>query len=96
MNVDVLWSSFLSQIKESLSSLSYNTWFSETELYKLDDGKAYVIVPMTVHKKHLKDNFETLMVDTLNTITGSTYEFVLLLTEEIEKEVPKITEYVAV
>ena len=94
MNVDILWSNFLSQIKESLSSLSYNTWFSETELYKLDDGKAYVIVPMAVHKKHLKDNFSTLMVETLNSITGSNYEFILLLKEEIETEVPKSTEIV--
>ncbi len=94
MNVDILWSNFLSQIKESLSSLSYNTWFSETELYKLDDGKAYVIVPMAVHKKHLKDNFSTLMGETLNSITGSNYEFILLLKEEIETEIPKSTEIV--
>ena len=89
MNVDILWSNFLSQIKDSLSSLSYNTWFSETKLYKLDDGKAYVIVPMTVHKKHLRDNFLTLMIDTLTSITGSSYEFCLLLEEEIETEIKK-------
>ena len=89
MNVDILWSNFLSQIKEELTSLSYNTWFSETELYKLENGKAYIIVPMPIHKKHLMDNFSTLMVEKLNSITGSNYELVLLLKEEIEKEVPK-------
>lgn len=60
MNVDILWSNFLGQIKEELTSLSYNTWFSETELYKLEDGKAYIIVPMPIHKKHLMDNFSTI------------------------------------
>lgn len=92
MNVDILWSNFLMQIKEELTSLSYNTWFSETELYKLEDGKAYIIVPMPIHKKHLIDNFSTIMVEKLNSITGSTYELVLLLKEEIEIQVPKSTE----
>ncbi len=91
MNVDILWSNFLGQIKEELTSLSYNTWFSETELYKLENGKAYIIVPMPIHKKHLMDNFSTIMVEKLASITGSTYELVLLLKEEIEKEVEKST-----
>lgn len=89
MNVDILWSNFLSQIKEELTSLSYNTWFSETELYKLENGKAYIVVPMPIHKRHLMDNFSTIMVEKLNSITGSNYELVLLLKEEIETEIPK-------
>lgn len=89
MNVDILWSNFLGQIKEELTSLSYNTWFSETKLYKLENGKAYVIVPMPIHKKHLMDNFSDIMKEKLNSITGSNYELILLLNEEIEKEVPK-------
>ena len=93
MNIDILWSNFLSQIKEELTSLSYTTWFADTELYKLDNGKAYIIVPMPIHKKHLIDNFSTLMVEKINSITGSNYELVLLLKEEIEKEVPKVNEY---
>ena len=89
MNVDILWSNFLSQIKEEMTSLSFNTWFSETELYKLEDGKAYIIVPMPIHKKHLMDNFSTLIVDKITSITGSNYELELLLKEEIDKIIPK-------
>ena len=89
MNVDILWSNFLSQIKEEMTSLSYKTWFSETELYKLEDGIAYIIVPMPIHKKHLIDNFSTLIVEKLTSITGSNYELQLLLKEEIEKIIPK-------
>ena len=94
MNVDILWSNFLAQIKEQLSSLAYNTWFSETELYKLEDGKAYIIVPMPIHKKHLIENFSTIMSEKLNAITGSNYELILLLKEEIDIEIPKTTEIV--
>ena len=89
MNVDILWSNFLSQIKEEMTSLSYNTWFSETELYKLENGKAYIIVPMPIHKKHLMDNFSQLMIDKISSITGSTYELELLLKEEIDTVIPK-------
>ena len=88
MNIDVLWANFLSQIKEEMTSLSYNTWFSETELYKLEGGKAYIIVPMPIHKRHLNDNFSTLIVDKLLSITDSSYELEFLLKEEIESLFP--------
>ena len=57
MNVDILWSKILSQIKDEITSISYQTWFSETKLHELKDGKAYIIVPMPIHKKHLQDNY---------------------------------------
>lgn len=89
MNVNILWSKILDQIKAELTSLSYNTWFSETELFKLDNGKAYIIVPMPIHKKHLLDNYEDLIVRKLTEITDTSYELVLLLKEEIEEEEKK-------
>ena len=94
MNVDVLWSNFKNQIKEELTSLAYNTWFDETELYKLNDGIAYIIVPMPIHKKHLIENFSTLMKEKLYSITGSNYELELLLKEEIDEIIPKPIENV--
>lgn len=87
MNVSTLWSNLLIQVKDELTSLSYNTWFSDTELYKLDNGKAYIIVPMPIHKKHLIDNYSQLITSKLFDITGSNYELVLLLKEEIENEI---------
>ena len=46
---------------DELSSISYDTWFAETTLYKLEDGVAYIIVPMPIHKKHLQDNYYDLI-----------------------------------
>lgn len=89
MNVDILWDKFLALIKDDLSSISFNTWFSDTKLCKLDDGKAYIIVPMPIHKKHLIDNYSDLIIDSLNNITGTNFELILLLQEEIEEELPK-------
>ena len=89
MNVNILWSKLLDQIKSELASLSYSTWFSDTELYKLENDKAYIVVPMPIHKKHLMDNYSDLIINKLNDITGTTYDLVLLLKEEVEEEIKK-------
>lgn len=86
MNVEVLWSNFLKQVKDELSSISYDTWFSETTLYKLEDGTAYIIVPMPIHKKHLQDNYYDLISEKMNNIVGDTYKLKFILKEEIEAE----------
>ena len=85
MNVDVLWTNFLTQVKDELSSLAYDTWFKDTSLYKLDNGKAIIIVPMQIHKKHLADKYSTLIVDKLNNITGTNFELDFILSDEIKE-----------
>ena len=89
MNLDSIWSNFLNKIKSELNSLSYNTWFSETKLYKLENNTATIIVPMPIHKKHLLDNYELLIKNTLLDIMGTPYEILLLLNVEIEEEKKK-------
>ena len=84
MNVDVLWTNFLTQVKDELSSLAYDTWFKDTSLYKLDNGKAIIIVPMQIHKKHLADKYSTLIVDKLNNITGTNFELDFIISDEIK------------
>lgn len=83
MNLDILWTKVLNQIKDEISSISYQTWFSETKLYKLDNNKAYIIVPMPIHKKHLQDNYYNTIVTKLDNITNSSYELFFYLDEEI-------------
>ena len=92
MNVDIIWTKFLDQIKDELTSLSFDTWFADTTLHRLENGKAYIIVPMPIHKKHLIDNYSDLIVKTLNEITGTNFELVLILKEEIEDVLPKKVE----
>lgn len=89
MNVEIIWSKLLDILKEQLTSLSYNTWFKETELYKLNNGKAYIIVPMIVHKKHISENFSEILSSILFDITNTNYDLVFLLKEEIEEEEEK-------
>ncbi len=83
MNVDVLWSKFLDSIKDDLTSLSFTTWFQDTKLYRLEDNKAYIIVPMPIHKKHLMENYSDLIDNKINELTGTNYELIFILEEEI-------------
>ena len=51
-----LWNSFLEKIKPELSPMAFDTWFSSTELYDLNNDTAKVLVPYHVTKKNLKEN----------------------------------------
>lgn len=82
-----LWDAFLNKIKENLNSMSYDTWFAETKLYELSNNVAKIIVPMNVHKKHLKENYNDLMEELFTAITGSNYHFEYYTEDEIEKTV---------
>ena len=93
MNVDVLWANFLTQIKEELTSLAYDTWFNDTKLHELVDGKAIIIVPMQIHKKHLADKYSLLIKDKLNNITGTNFELEFLLENEVQKNEVKDINY---
>lgn len=86
MNVDILWSNFLNQIKEDLTTLAFDTWFHDTKLYELKDGKAIIIVPMQIHKKHLSDKYSLLIKEKLNLITNTNFELEFVLESEIKKE----------
>ena len=89
LNVEIIWSKLLDILKEQLTSLSYNTWFKETELYKLNNGKAYIIVPMIVHKKHISDNFSEILSSILFDITNTNYDLVFLVWKTLQKHQPK-------
>ena len=41
---------------------------------------------MPIHKKHLADNYSELILNHLNNITGTNFELVFLLKEEIKEE----------
>lgn len=96
MNVDVLWNNFLSQIKDELSALAFDTWFNDTKLHELKDGKAIIVVPMQIHKKHLADKYSSLIIEKLNSITGTNFELNFLLEDEIQKENQKVNNEVLI
>ena len=89
MNSEMIWSKLLGKLKDEMTSLSYDTWFLETKLYKIEDGKAIIIVPMPIHKDHLRDNYSSIITKALTDITGSLYDLEFLLEEEVLEEEKK-------
>ena len=82
MNVESLWMNFLDDIKEHISSLSYETWFRDTKLVSLRNNIAQVVVPMPFHKKHLEENYLDIIEEKFSDLTGSTFSFNFILEEE--------------
>lgn len=96
MDKNKLWGNFLINIKSQLSPIAYDTWFSETELYMLEDNTAKVIVPMHIHKKNLKENYNDLIEDIFTEISGSNFKFEYFLKEELESNVEIDTDTIGV
>ena len=82
MDVDSLWVNFLDEVKESISSLSYETWFKDTKLVSLHNNVATILVPMLVHKKHLLENYKDIIEEKFRNITGVEVSFNFLLEDE--------------
>ena len=79
MNIEVIWSNFLKTIKEQITSLAFDTWFKDTKLLEIKDGKAKIVVPMHVHKKHLIENYSEMIENTLNLFTGTNFDIDIIL-----------------
>ncbi len=85
MEINNIWNTFLKKVQNNLAPMLYEAWFAETKLISLNDNKATILVPMDIHKKHLKENYITLIETIFNEITGSNYIFEFLTEEDIEK-----------
>lgn len=85
MNEKIIWSNVLELIKNEVTSLSFETWFKDTELHEIKENKAIILVPMAIHKKHLTDKYFDLIKDTLKSITEEVYDIDFILKEEIKK-----------
>lgn len=86
MDTNILWNNFLETIKDQVSSLSYETWFKDTKLHDLSDNTAIVIVPMQLHIKHLTENYKELMEKIFNSLTGTNFNFVFKLENEVKEK----------
>lgn len=87
MDTNVIWQSFLDKIKDVLSPMLYETWFSDTKLLELRDNLAVVLVPMHVHKKHLKENYNDLISEIFTNVSGTNFIFEYLTQEEYDKNI---------
>ena len=96
MDLESIWNGFLEKIKNQLSDISYETWFSETKLISLDNGVAKVLVPSHVHKKNLKEHYIDLIDEKFTECTGTNFQFEFYIEEELETEIIVNTDEIGV
>jgi len=87
MDLISIWNSFLNKIEDNVAPASYDVWFKETTLDSIKDNVANVVVPMDIHKKHLREHYNEIMEETFTEVTGSNFKFEFFLPEEIEKNI---------
>ncbi len=74
-------------MQKSLSPMLYETWFSETKLLELKGNSAKVLVPMPVHKKHLKENYNDMVEEIFTEVAGTYFKFEYFIEEDLENNV---------
>lgn len=85
MSNEEIWNNFLEILSTRIATVSFNTWFKETKLVNIKNGKLIIQVPMTFHKKFLNDNYYELIEEIINSITGTNYDLEFVVEEELEK-----------
>lgn len=86
MDLNNIWNIFLSRIADTLSPMLYETWFSETKLIELKNDAAIILVPLHIHKKHLKENYYELITTIFTEITESNFIFEFWTNEDLEQK----------
>lgn len=86
MDINNIWNSFLKKMQESLTPVLYDMWFSETILLELTEEYAKILVPMPLHKKHLKENYIDLIEKTFTDVTGSIFKFEFVTEDDINND----------
>ena len=82
MDLENMWNVFLSKIEIKLKPVLFQTWFKDTKLLDLNNEYAIVMVPLDVHKKHLKENYNEIIKETFMEVTGSIFKFEYVTEEE--------------
>ena len=86
MKIEELYNTFLEEIEQIVSINVYNVWFSKIKFLSIDDNNLEILVPMSIHKQMLSENYKDIIDNILLNITGKTYN-IKYLTEEEYKEI---------
>ena len=86
LNNDLIWEKLLNNIKTSVNSIMYTTWFQTTKLHKLENGQAIILVKNEIQKNHLRDKYYDFIQSNLQTITNSSYDLIFKNEDEIKDD----------
>ena len=70
MSPDQLWQSALGQLEVSLSKPNFTTWFKNTALLAIEDGRAVISVPNTFTKAWFEKKYHRTITEMLQQLSG--------------------------
>lgn len=80
----MLWNETLNILKNKMTDITYNTWFKDTKMIDISNGKITIQVPMLFHIKILNENYYDTIEEILRSITGTTYDIEFVDKEQIK------------
>ncbi len=82
MNNESFWNSFLENISNKLTSLSFDTWFAGVKLKKMDASSIIIELSNVFTKKFVLDHYDEMIEETVLDITGKNYNISYTCPEE--------------
>ena len=86
LNNEEIWSDFLEIMHKYFNEVTFGMWFDKTSIYKIDDQKIVLLVPMPLHKKMFLNNYYSTIANGFEEVTGIKREIDCLLVDEVEVE----------
>jgi chromosomal replication initiator protein len=89
-----MWKTITKQLKQEIGRQSFNNWFTNVSLVKIDDSNIIIEVPDNLHKDHIINHYVDLLKKIIIKETNKNLPITFLIsnkipsTESEEKEIP--------
>src|SRR3989338_11267885 len=70
MNPEQLWNAALGQLEVTLSKANFTTWFKNTGILSLEEGRVVISVPNTFTKAWFEKKYHRIISETLQQLVG--------------------------
>lgn len=80
-----IWNDFINKLKNKVSDVTFNTWFINLKLLTINDKDIVIIVPYSVHKNHIINNYMDIIEEIFLNITGKNLNIVFCLEGEYKE-----------
>lgn len=80
-----IWNDFINELKNKVSDVTFNTWFINLKLLTINDKDIVIIVPYSVHKNHIINNYMDNIEEIFLNITGKNLNIVFCLEGEYKE-----------
>ena len=83
-NLELQFELVLKKIKETISCLTYSTWFEDLKVDSIDNDVLIIKVPLEVHKKFIKEQYSQKIIDEFNKISAIKIKSIELILDKEE------------